>query len=129
MIPCIFLKNYYSKISGRYVNYCMSKSAFINRLQCETCSGYDPTEEEDPDPPKSFYEEKGKVIKTLSSDDKNIFKQAKVIKTKEDKKETVLSKSDLERQLEQFRSPRGKGGGNHGKRKKERYIKNESKYR
>jgi len=121
MIPCILLKTYYSKVSKRYVNYCHSKDAYIHTGVCETCDRYDPDPfiEVDPDdidnkikdisPPDDEYHEKGKTVRTLASD--NINKK--------------LNQTDLEKILQSFRSPKGKGGGKHGKRKRKRYDKKE----
>lgn len=105
MRHCIFLKSYFSKISKRTVNYCIPKSSYVNLARCEECGDYDPKEEVEIEPPQNEYIEHGKVIKTLASE----------------KKETkVLTKTDLDRQLERFRSPIKKGGGKHGKQKKQR---------
>ena len=87
--------------------------AQINMRRCEGCKWYAQSEEEEIVLPESEYFSNGKEYKTLAS---------------EKKENKILSKSDIEEQLKQFRSPVSKGGGTHGKRKN-KYNKKEDHYR
>ena len=86
------------------------KEAEIHTSLCERCKWYYPIEVDDIKLPDDEYRDSGKIVRTLASDNTN----------------KKLTQTDLENILQSFRSPKGKGGGKHGKRKqRKRYEKKE----